>query len=80
MHIEDINKGLGLVTPLLDDVNTDIYFADTAMLTDDATIDILADDDNTIDDDTDIDNNVDADAVYMHRREPGKKGYPPQPG
>ena len=52
MHNEDMDKGLSVVTPLLDDVNTNVYSAvDTVMLIDNATIDILADEDNTIDDD-----------------------------
>ena len=48
------------------------------MNTDDATIDILADDDNTIDDDMNTDINVDAVhvLVYIHGRDPKGRGQP----
>ena len=46
------------------------------MITDDATIDILANDDNTTDDDMDTDMNVDAEHVYIHGREPKGRGKP----
>ena len=52
MHNEDLDKGLGVASPLLYDVQTNVYYAaDNTMITDDAiTIDILSDaDDATVD-------------------------------
>ena len=98
MHNEDMDIGIGGDAPLLynvnTNVNTNVYSAvDDNMNTDDATIDILADDDdnnNTIVDDMDTDIIVDAVHVYIHffltesyiymdatRR---GKGNPPRPG
>ena len=68
MHNEDMDTDLGGTAPLLHTVNTDVYSAvDNTMITDDATIDILAGDGNTIDDDMDTDIIVDAVHVYIHR-------------
>ena len=60
-------------------VNTYVYSAvGDKMNTDDATIDILADDvdDNTIVDDMDTDRIVDAVHVYIHGRDPKGRGKP----
>ena len=82
MHNEDMDIGLGGDAPLLynvnTNVNTNVYSAvDDNMNTDDATIDILADDDdNTIVDDTDTDIIVDAVHVYIHGRDPKWRGKP----
>ena len=79
-HNEDM--GIGGDTPLLYNVNTivntNVYSAaDDNMNTDDATIDILADDDdNTIVDDMDTDIIVDAVHVYIHGRGPKGRGKP----
>ena len=73
--------GIGGAAPLLYNVNTNVYSAvDDNMITDDATIDILADDDdNTIVDDMDTDiivDAVDAVHVYIHGRDPKGRGKP----
>ena len=76
--------GIGGDAPLLynvnTNVNTNVYSAvDDNMNTDDATIDILADDDdnnNTIVDDMDTDIIVDAVHVYIHGRDPKGRGKP----
>ena len=74
--------GIGGDAPLLysvnTNVNTNVYSAvDDNMNTDDATIDILADDDdNTIDDDMDTNINVDAVHVCIHGRDPKGRGKP----
>ena len=64
-----------MASPLLYDVQTNVYYAaDNTMITDDATIDILADaDDVTVD--------VDAVHVYIYM-DPTRKGEgnPPRPG
>ena len=60
-------------------VNTYVYSAvDDNMNTDDATIDILADDDddNTIVDNMDTDIIVNAVHVYIHGRDPKGRGKP----
>ena len=80
MHNEDMDVGLGGDAPLLynvhTSVNTNVYSAVDNMNTDDATIDILADDvDNTIDMDTGI--NVDALHVYIHGCDPKGRGFLP---
>ena len=65
MHNEDMDRVLDVAALLLYDVNTNVYSAaDNAMITDDATIDILADDD----DDMDPDDNVDAEDIYKWTR------------
>ena len=65
MHNEDMDRGLDVAALLLYDVNTNVYSAaDNAMITDDATIDILADDD----DDMDTDDNIDAEDIYKWTR------------
>ena len=81
MHNEDMDKGLVADASLLynmnTNVNTNVYSAVDNMNTDDATIDILADDDiNTIVDDMDTDIIVDAVHVYIHGRDPKGRGKP----
>ena len=83
MHNEDMDIGLGGDAPLLyngnANVNTTVYSAvDGNMNTDDATIDILADDDddNTVVDDIDTDIIVDAVHVYIHGHDPKGRGQP----
>ena len=75
--------GPGGDTPRLHNVNTTVntyvYSAvDDNMITDDATIDILADDDddNIIVDNMDTDIIVDAVHVYIHGRDPKGRGKP----
>ena len=69
MHNEDLDKGLGVASPLLYDVQTNVYYAaDNTMITDDAiTIDILADAD-------DVTVGVDAVHVYIYIHGPDPKG------
>ena len=80
MHNEDIGPG-GDAPPLynkITHVNVNVYsaFVDN-MITDDATIDILADDDdNTFVDDMDTEIIVDAVHVYIHGRDPKGRGKP----
>ena len=76
MHNGDMDMGLGVNASLLYGVNANLYSAVVNMNTDDATIDILADDDNTIDVDMDTDINVDVVHVYIHGRDPKGRGKP----
>ena len=81
MHNEDMDIGPGGDAPPLYNVythvNANVYSAVVDnMNTDDATIDILADDDdNTIVDDMDTEIVVDA-VVYIHGRDPKGRGKP----
>ena len=63
MHNEDMDMGLGVVTSLLHDVNTNVYSAvNNTMISDDATTGITVDDDAVAID-------VDVVHVYIHVHE-----------
>ena len=80
VHNEDMDTGVDVDAPLLYDVNTNVFSAVDTMITDDATIDILADDNSTINDDMDTDINVASAHIYTWTRPEGVRKTLLDPG
>ena len=84
MHNEGMDMDPGADSSPLHDVNTIVHFTPNItniilyyiMTSDDAIIDILADDDNTVTDDMNMDVNVDVVHVYIHGHDPKGRGNP----